>query len=95
MVVDLDVNLTFIKLHKALLYLLRPDVLFIGGGCDRKIPFSRNYSVVGPGFYIEMLKELTGRQPCVLSKPSATLNEFVHSKFHIKDNRRVLFVGDS
>lgn len=49
-VIDLDLNINFIKMHKALVYLSRPDVLFICGGSDKKIPISSKFCVIGPSF---------------------------------------------
>lgn len=46
-IVDLDVNINFIKLQKALVYLSRPDVLFICGGSDKKIPISSKFCIIG------------------------------------------------
>lgn len=41
-VLDLDINMNYIKLMRASVYLKRPDVLFLVGITDNKIPLLGN-----------------------------------------------------
>lgn len=45
--VDLDVNINFIKLMKAITYLRRPDVLFLAGATDIKVPLTKQSEIIG------------------------------------------------
>lgn len=45
--VDLDVNINFIKMMKAITYLKRPEVLFLAGATDVKIPLTDGQDILG------------------------------------------------
>lgn len=47
MTVDLDVNINFIKIMKAITYLKRPDVLFLAGATDVKIALTDGQEILG------------------------------------------------
>ncbi|KAJ8964029.1 hypothetical protein NQ314_005169 [Rhamnusium bicolor] len=82
---ELDININFIKLQKAVTYLKRKDCIFIASAADAQLPNGQN------GYLID----LTGREPHQIAKPSLNYNEFIVERFKITDPVRVLFIGDS
>ncbi|XP_022902309.2 uncharacterized protein [Onthophagus taurus] len=93
-IVDIDINLTYLKLQKACVYLKRNDVLFMTGGSDCKIPFYNNITLIGPNYFHKALIDITGRQPIRFGKPDRVMNQYIESKYKLKPNR-TLFIGDS
>lgn len=94
-VMDLDVNLNYVKLLKAIVYLQRPEVLFILAATDKKIPFGFNILLIGPGHFKNVVEDLTGRTAIAFGKPSENFNEFIVKKFNIQSASRTLFIGDA
>ncbi|RZC42464.1 phosphoglycolate phosphatase 2-like [Asbolus verrucosus] len=94
-IADADINLNYVKLQKAATYLKRPEVIFITGATDMKLPVGLNHVLLGPGYFHKILEDMTGRTPHALAKPSPYLNEYVVEKLKIDDRSRVLFIGDS
>lgn len=94
-IADADINLNYVRLQKAATYLKRPEVIFITGATDTKVPVGLNNVLIGPGYFHKILEDLTGRKAIAMAKPSPNLNEFIVEKFQIRDKSRVLFIGDS
>lgn len=46
-VVDWDLNMGYICLQRAVVYLKRPDVVFIAGASDRQLPFNPKFNLIG------------------------------------------------
>lgn len=46
-IIDIDLNVNYIKLLKSMVYLQRSDVLFITGGADTKVPMGFNIMLIG------------------------------------------------
>lgn len=93
-VYDFDVNLTYIKLQKALTYLKREDCLFLTGAGDKKLPIGPDGPLIGNHFNHATLQDISGRRAVQLAKPSATYNKFVTERLNITNPSRVLFIGD-
>lgn len=54
MVIDVDFTLNYAMIYKAALCLNRPDVLFLAGCTDKKIPIGPNMFLIGKcGFSLE------------------------------------------
>ncbi|KAJ3657399.1 hypothetical protein Zmor_009206 [Zophobas morio] len=94
-IADADVNRNYVKLQKAVTFLQRKDVVFLSGATDEKLSLGKGYILLGPGYFLKILEDMTGRKAVALAKPSANLNDYVVDEFKIKDLSRVLFVGDS
>ncbi|XP_056640299.1 uncharacterized protein LOC130447483 [Diorhabda sublineata] len=94
-IMDIDVNLTYIQLQKASTYLKRKDCLFITGAGDRALPFPRIGPLIGNYVFIETIKQISGREPQQLAKPSVEFSNFIKEKLSITDPQKVLFIGDS
>lgn len=77
---------------------LRKDVSVIGkqlnhiGHVQSNINFT---SSPGPGYYIDILSEVSGKKPIVLGKPGHELGHIVRETCGIKDPKRALFIGDA
>lgn len=94
-VVDVDFNINYPKLLRAELYLKNdPCCLLIAGATDKVLHAKRDFDLIGPGHFLEILQESTGRKAIVLGKPGAELAQQVTVLYGIDDPRRVLFVGD-
>ncbi|XP_023164837.1 phosphoglycolate phosphatase 2 isoform X3 [Drosophila hydei] len=93
-IIDVDFNLTATKLMRAHIQLQNPNCLFLAGAADALIPFG-DRDIIGPGPFIDVVAQSTGRQPTVLGKPGEALRQLLRQHHaHIPANR-VLFIGDS
>lgn len=89
--VDVDFNCSHPKIARAAYFLSRPDVLFIAGATDTKLPLNKTISILGPGYFTKIIMEHTQRKPLILSKPSIDLAQEV-----VKDyGKNCLFIGDA
>lgn len=94
-VMDVDFNLSAVKLMKAHLYLKKdPSCLLIGGAADPLLCFGK-HELIGNGPFINVVENSTNVKAKVLGKPGLELTELLKSKFIIEDPSRALFVGDS
>ncbi|KAF2898597.1 hypothetical protein ILUMI_07573 [Ignelater luminosus] len=94
-IVDADLNLNFPKIFKAATHLKRPDVIFMTGATDRRIPVGANFEFMGPGYFQQALIDFTGRVPLGFGKPGLPFSNYVNKKFNITNPSKTLFVGDS
>ncbi|XP_077297347.1 uncharacterized protein LOC143919041 [Arctopsyche grandis] len=92
--VDMDININYIKILKAVSALRRDDVLYLVGAFDKIVPVTSESFILGPGVFQNVITDLSGRQPIVLGKPGEYLKTRVLEQFHITDPKRVIFVGD-
>ncbi|XP_053673797.1 uncharacterized protein LOC128724058 [Anopheles nili] len=92
-IVDFDYNCNNIKLLRAQLY-LQQGACFIVGAINKVIPLSPEMRLIGPGWYVDILRNTTKRKPIVLGKPSPDMSRLVKRMYKIDDPQRVLFVGD-
>lgn len=93
-IADADINLSYLKIQKALSYLKDPNVMFLSGARDLKIPLNSKHSLMGPGYIYRMIEEISGRKAVVLAKPSLDYNKTVMERSKVTDKSRVLFIGD-
>lgn len=92
-VLDTDVNLNLIKIHKAEMQLLRnPKCLLIFGATEDEYDLGKGVVLSAAGKFQKILQDKHSRQPIVLGKPGAQLGELIAAKFK---GKRVLFVGDN
>lgn len=94
-IVDFDINVSYYKIQKAIIYLQNKDVVFICGARDKLIPFGLSIPLLGAEFHQRVIEEITGREAITIAKPSLHYNKYIVEKIGIKDPRRVLFIGDS
>lgn len=94
-IVDHDFNCNHTKLLRAEMYLKSdPDCLLIGGGIDCRVSVTPNFTVLGAGYYLEMLEKSIGRKATILGKPGQPLGKQLKKQFGIEQGERALFVGD-
>ncbi|KAF2904358.1 hypothetical protein ILUMI_01816 [Ignelater luminosus] len=93
-IIDIDLNINYIKLLKAMVYLQRSEVLFITGGADTKVPMGFNIMLIGPRYFRNILEDFSDRKALAFGKPSKNFNDFIVENFNIEDPSRTLFVGD-
>ncbi|XP_058819557.1 uncharacterized protein LOC131682228 [Topomyia yanbarensis] len=94
-IVDVDFNLNYPKLLRAELYLKNdPNCLLIAGATDKLLHAKRDFDLIGPGYFSEVLEHATGKKAIVLGKPGVPLVEQVLEAYAIAKPQRVLFVGD-
>ncbi|CAH0564330.1 unnamed protein product [Brassicogethes aeneus] len=94
-IVELDVNLNYINLMLASIYLKRKDVILLNGGSDKICPFSKDLNFIGPHYFQVLLEEFSGTKALHFAKPKELLAKYACDKYKIKDPKRVLFVGDT
>ncbi|XP_058443664.1 uncharacterized protein LOC131425635 [Malaya genurostris] len=94
-IVDVDFNANYPKLLRAELYLKNdPNCLLIAGATDKLLHAKRDFDLIGPGYFLDILEQATGRKAIVLGKPGVPLAEQVLVLYAVGSPRRVLFVGD-
>lgn len=94
-VIDVDFNINYPKLLRAELYLKNdPKCLLIAGATDKVLHARKGFNLIGPGHFLDVLEQSTGRKATVLGKPGKQLADLVGDIFGIEDRGRVLFVGD-
>jgi len=91
-VIDLDANVNYIKMMKAVLHLKDPECLFVVGGNDVFVPFE-DINIIGPGCFISAIEMLSGRKAVMAGKPGLLIKDFI-SKRHPLNPERTLMIGD-
>ncbi|XP_052133563.1 glycerol-3-phosphate phosphatase isoform X2 [Frankliniella occidentalis] len=94
-VIDVDFNLCYDDLVKAANHLRRPDCLFFVGASDSKVCLESGKVLLGPGYFVSMLEDCTGRKAEVIGKPGRLMIDGYLKKFHAMDMKRTVFVGDT
>lgn len=89
-IVDVDFNISHPKVARAAFFLNKPDVLFMTGATDLKLPLGKNLTILGPGYFTNIIEEHTQRESLRFAKPSKFLAENVVKKC----GSRGLFIGD-
>lgn len=93
-IIDVDFNLSSVKMLRAHQYLRSPSCELLIGATDRYFTVSKDMSIIGPGFFSSILVEASGKVPKVLGKPGKELgNQLLHHQ-NIKEPQSVLMVGD-
>ncbi|XP_034938186.1 phosphoglycolate phosphatase 1A, chloroplastic-like isoform X2 [Chelonus insularis] len=92
---DFDINLNWVKMIQVAALLKRDDVLFFTGPRDKRLPISKTISLIGPGNFVDILINYTGRQPIEFAKPSEILKKILIKRYAISNPERCIFVGDS
>lgn len=96
-IVDVDFNVNYPKLLRAEFYLKADPAgcLLIAGATDRVLNTGREFDLIGPGHFLDILERSTGRKAtAVLGKPGEVLARQVVKEYGIADPGRVLMVGD-
>ncbi|KAF7987761.1 hypothetical protein HCN44_003624 [Aphidius gifuensis] len=92
---DCDLNLNYAKIMQAAVHVERDDVLFFVGPMDKKLPVAPSLTLIGPGFFAEMVIDHCGKSPIEYSKPSELLRIYLTKNYSLNNPNRCLFIGDS
>ncbi|XP_055842719.1 uncharacterized protein LOC129909670 [Episyrphus balteatus] len=93
-VVDVDFNLSGAKMIRAHQYLRHPDCLLIGGATDLFLPVTKDIQILGPGPYVKVLSEASGKTPIIMAKPGKQLADMLIDRLDIQDKSRAIMIGD-
>ncbi|XP_066154971.1 uncharacterized protein [Euwallacea fornicatus] len=91
---DLNICQGALEVAKTLLYHM-DGVQLLTGMCDDLCPIGNNLKMICAKYHINAIEKWTCRTALRVGKPSNVLAHFVHSKYNISDNSRVLMVGDN
>ncbi|KAH8276083.1 hypothetical protein KR018_002380, partial [Drosophila ironensis] len=93
-IMDVDFNLTSVKILRAQMYLRDPECLLIEGATDRMMPMGRGIHLIGPGPFTSILEEGIGRKAITVGKPGRELGHQLVRSLNIQKPNRVLMIGD-
>ena len=94
-ILDIDLNLNWAKLSRAIQYLKNSQVLYLVGALDRKIPATEKMTLLGLGGFVDIVSQESGREPIECGKPSKVMRDYIKEKFSLNNPRRCLFIGDT
>ncbi|XP_050313340.1 uncharacterized protein LOC126748271 [Anthonomus grandis grandis] len=94
---DLNVAAGNVQLAKALLNhsTQKEDILCLSGMSDELFPIGDEFKGIGAGYYINALEKWTKRTVEPMAKPGKAMADFVKMKHNIKENKKVLMIGDN
>ncbi|XP_022916959.1 uncharacterized protein [Onthophagus taurus] len=93
-IMDVDVNMNFIKLQRAILHLNDPQVLYMTAALDDMITIAKNVTLIGPQHFHGIVQKISGRSPLEFGKPGQKMIDYVKNEFKVDPNR-TLFIGDT
>jgi phosphoglycolate phosphatase len=93
-VVGIDLNFSYVKASKAVMYLRDKDCLFVATNPDPSIPAGNGILLPGAGSVIAMIQTASGRHPDVIcGKPNKPMFDVIMEKYKI-DPARTIMIGD-
>ncbi|CAG9865041.1 unnamed protein product [Phyllotreta striolata] len=99
---DLDLNLDYMKVQKAFWYLkYNPNSLFLVNSMDKTAPVGPKGPIFATYYFVECLREMlrvdnVNRGDFIqIGKPSQVMVDYIKETFNISQSNRVMFVGDS
>ncbi|KAK3919899.1 Pyridoxal phosphate phosphatase, partial [Frankliniella fusca] len=93
-IVDVDFNLCYEDLLLAANHLRDPECLFFVGASDSRLCLN-GVNLLGPGYFVSMLEDSTGRKAELIGKPGRLMVDGYIRQFHNIDVGRTVFVGDT
>ena len=94
-IVGLTYDVSYFKLIKAVSYLMKSDVMFLGTHRDTNFPISKGYIVPADGAFISFIQTATGRNPTIIGKPNEFMFNAMKSAHPLIDASRTLMIGDT
>lgn len=95
-IIEADINVNYMDITKAVNHLRRPDCLFLAGATDTLLPtFDNGKVLIGPGYFIRAIEDMSGRKAHVFGKPGPAMVTDYLKEIHGVDLQRAVFVGDS
>lgn len=92
-VVGLDQHFSYLKLHKAALYLKDENCLFICTNMDETVIGQNKNLYPGTGSLVSAIQAATGREPSILGKPESFSFYMLQAK-HDWTPSRCVIIGD-
>ncbi|KAM6896849.1 glycerol-3-phosphate phosphatase [Xenentodon cancila] len=92
-VVGFDEHFSYMKLNRALQYLIRQECLFVGTNRDTRLPLEGGKAVPGTGCLLQAVETAAQRQAQTVGKPNHFMFDCVASQFGV-ERERCLMVGD-
>lgn len=92
-VVGFDEHFSYMKLNRALQYLMQQDCLFVGTNRDTRLPLEGGKAVPGTGCLLQAVETTAQRQAQTVGKPNHFMFDCVVSQFGVERDR-CLMVGD-
>uniref|UniRef100_A0A8C7X982 Glycerol-3-phosphate phosphatase n=1 Tax=Oryzias sinensis TaxID=183150 RepID=A0A8C7X982_9TELE len=92
-VVGFDQDFSYMKLNRALQYLIQKDCLFVGTNRDTRLPLEGGRAVPGTGCLLQAVETAAQRQAQTVGKPSPFMFDCLASQFGV-ERERCLMVGD-
>ncbi|XP_046386274.1 4-nitrophenylphosphatase-like isoform X3 [Ischnura elegans] len=93
-VMDVDVNINYLKMMKGVAYLQDPCTLMLVTATEYKIPFAGPMAFIGPGYFSDTVKSVSGKEPIIMGKPSLAGGEYLKKTHHVVPER-TLMIGDT
>ncbi|XP_037937563.1 glycerol-3-phosphate phosphatase-like [Teleopsis dalmanni] len=93
-VIDVDFNMSSLKLIKAHVYLKNPKCLLIAGATDLYLPVTKEWNILGPGHFANILDVSTKQNMITLGKPGKALADKIIKQYKITNPKRTLMIGD-
>ncbi|XP_078520961.1 glycerol-3-phosphate phosphatase [Lissotriton helveticus] len=92
-VVGFDEHFSYMKLTKALAYLMDPTCLFLATNTDTRLPLEGGRAIPGTGCLVRAVETAAHRQAQIIGKPTRFILDCVASEYTINPARTVM-VGD-
>lgn len=92
-VVGFDKHFSYMKLNRALQYLLLNDCLFVGTNRDSRLPLEGGKAVPGTGCLLQAVETAAQRRAQTVGKPSRFMFDCLAARFGVEPGR-CLMVGD-
>ncbi|XP_012722702.2 glycerol-3-phosphate phosphatase [Fundulus heteroclitus] len=92
-VVGFDEHFSYMKLNRALQYLLQNDCLFVGTNRDSRLPLEGGKAVPGTGCLLQAVEAAAQRQAQTVGKPSRFMFDCLAARFGVQPER-CMMVGD-
>lgn len=93
-IVSFDHHLSYIKLMKAVSYVEKPGVIFLGTNTDERFPLSETCIIPGSGSVLAAATTAACRDPLILGKPSTYMFEALMITHPEVKPSRTLMIGD-
>lgn len=92
-VVGFDEHFSYMKLNRALQYLIQQGCLFVGTNRDTRLPLEGGKAVPGTGCLLQAVETAAQRKSQTVGKPNHFMFDCVASQFGVEPGR-CLMVGD-
>ncbi|XP_032679102.1 phosphoglycolate phosphatase 1A, chloroplastic-like [Odontomachus brunneus] len=93
-ITDFDYYCDWAKMALAISCLKRKEVIYLTGAQDKWVGEKKS-RVLGPGSMLDVISNLSGKEPITCAKPSHILKNYIWDTYNVSNPRRCLFIGDT